>query len=790
MIRRGGRRRKSEPARTAPPDAPVAPLDGSRIRRQRDALLADTGLTGPAFCKAYTALADSWLAALLGHEAEVALVAVGGYGRGELCPGSDLDVILLHRGRKDVRSLAERVWYPLWDAGLKLGHAVRTVKEAVGLAASDLDSATALLDTRLVAGDPALAAELAERAGAQWRGRSTRWLKMLLENVADRHTRVGEVAFLLEPDLKEGRGGLRDVHTQRWAAAAGHILLADGELLDPAHETLLAVRVELHRRTGKASNRLLLQEQDGVAAALAMPDADALMARVATAARTIAWTGDETWDRIASSLRGPSGHSAPADRRLGPGLVLRDGLVELTREADPGDPSLILRAAAAAASAGTRLSRSALDRLAAEALGPGDDWPEEARLALVRLLGAGPAAVPVFEALDQLGLLVRVLPEWERVRSRPQRNAYHRFTVDRHLIEAAVEAAHLAGRVRRPDLLLVGALLHDIGKGYPGDHTDAGIEVVSEVAPRMGFSDKDVATLVSLVRHHLLLADVATRRDLADEATPAMVAAEVGDAGILELLWALTEADSLATGPAAWGPWKAGLVRQLVARTEPILAGEPPRAAPEPLPDGTAALLSRARTEGLVLEGQGSSVTLVAPDRPGLFCRVAGTLAVHGLDVLSARAWSTGEGQAVESFRVESVFGKAPDWAVLEADLRLVLAGRLSLEARLADRARDYAAAPRPAAASPARIQVTVDNDASESATVVEVRAPDRIGTLYRITKALAELDLDVRLAKVTTLGHEVVDAFYVVDVGGAKISDADHVRELERAVAAHLSGF
>jgi [protein-PII] uridylyltransferase len=344
--------------------------------------------------------------------------------------------------------------------------------------------------------------------------------------------------------------------------------------------------------------------------------------------------------------------------------------------------------------------------------------------------------------------------------------------------------------VRRPDLLLVAAFLHDIGKGYPGDHTHAGMEVVSEVAPRLGFSDKDVATLVSLVRHHLLLADVATRRDLADESTPAMVAAEVGDAGILELLWALTEADSLATGPAAWGPWKAGLVRQLVERTEPILAGEPPRAAPEPLPDGTAALLTRARTEGLVLDGQGSSVTLVAPDRPGLFCRVAGTLAVHGLDVLSARAWSTGDGQAVESFRVESVFGKPPDWAAVEADLRLVLAGRLSLEARLADRARDYAAAPRPAAASPARVQVTVDNDASESATVVEVRAPDRIGTLYRITKALAELDLDVRLAKVTTLGHEVVDAFYVVDVGGAKITDADHVRELERAVVAHLSLF
>jgi [protein-PII] uridylyltransferase len=753
--------------------------------------MADTALTGLAFCRAYAVRADTWLAGLLGDEPDVALVAMGGYGRAELAPGSDLDVVLLHRGRKDVRALAERVWYPLWDAGLKLGHAVRTVKEAIGLAGSDLNSATALLDARLVAGDAALAADLAERALAQWRGRSSRWLEVLLAEIAERHARSGEVAFLLEPDLKEGRGGLRDVHARNWAAAAGHIVLdRDDELLEPAHEALLAVRVELHRFTGKTSDRLSLQEQDGVAAALGLPDADDLMARVAGAARTIAWTGDETWERIASSLRGPSGRSGSADRHAGPGLVLRDGLVELAPGADLADPSIILRAAAAAATAGTRLSRPALDRLAAEAAVPGDPWPEEARLALVRLLGAGPAAVPVLEALDQRGLLVRVLPEWEPVRSRPQRNAYHRFTVDRHLVEAAVQAAGLAGRVRRPDLLLVAAFLHDIGKGYPGHHTDAGMEVVSRVAPRMGFSERDVAVLVALVQHHLLLADVATRRDLADESTPALVAAQVGDAGILELLWALTEADSLATGPAAWGPWKAGLVRQLVERTAPILAGELPRAAPEPLPDGTAELLARAGTEGLVLEARGPAVTLVAPDRPGLFCRVAGTLALHGLDVLSARAWSTSDGLAVESFRVESVFGRPPDWTMVEADLRQALAGRLSLEARLADRARDYATAPRPAAASPARIQVAVDNDASESATVIEVRAPDRIGTLYRITKALAELDLDVRLAKVATLGHEVVDAFYVVDAGGAKITDSDHVRELERAVVAHLSVF
>jgi len=770
-------------------------LAGKAIKADRDALFADPALHGRTFCRAYANRVDAWLTTLLGAEADVALVAVGGYGRAELAPGSDLDVLLLHKGRPakggtDVRELAERIWYPLWDAGLKLGHAVRTVKEALQLASNDLDTATALLDVRLVAGDSTLSDELARKAEAQWQSRSDRWLPVVGQAVADRHERAGEVAFLLEPDLKEGRGGLRDVHAQHWAEAARRILLeGDEAALAAAYGTLLDVRVALHRRTGKASDRLLLQEQDGIAADLGYSDADALMAEVAAAARTIAWTSDETWDRILSSVKGPRGRSAPADRHVGPGIVIRDKLVELTADADPAsDPTLVLRAAAAAAEAGLRLSRPAVDRLAAEATPLADPWPEEARLAFVRLLGAGQAAIPVIETLDQRGLMTRTLPEWEHVRNRPQRNAYHRFTVDRHLCEAAAEAARLASRVRRPDLLLVGALLHDIGKGHPGDHSEAGVNLVDKIGPRMGFPPDDVATIKALVRHHLLLAETATRRDLTDESTISAVAAAVGNQTTLELLGALTEADSLATGPAAWGTWKAGLIAELVERTIPVLAGQRPRTAPEPPPDGTVELIARAGLAGaLVLDGEGPLVTIVAPDRPGLFWRVAGTLALHGLDVVSARAWSSADGFAIERFRVQSLFGRAPDWPAVEADLNRVLAGKLSLEARLADRARAYANSPRPPSAAPARVEVAVDNEASDSATVIEVRAPDRIGTLYRITKALAELELDVRLAKVSSLGHEVVDAFYVVDQTGAKLTDEDHLREIQRGIAVHL---
>jgi [protein-PII] uridylyltransferase len=767
---------------------------------------SDPGLRGREFCRAYTAAADAWLAELFAAAGEstggsdgLALVAVGGYGRRDLCPRSDLDLLLLHRGKGDrvrLGRLAERLWYPIWDRGLKLGHAVRTVKEALALAGTDLNTATAQLDTRLIAGDPDLAAELARRAVDQWRATATRWLAALGRSVAERHEQAGEVAFLLEPDLKEGRGGLRDVHALRWAEAARRILFeGDDDTLAAAHDTVLEVRVELQRRTGKPGDRLLLQEQDAVAEALGDADADALMGRLSAAARTIAWTSDDAWERIGSSLQGPRGRVAAGDRPAGAGLILREGLVELAPGADPAtDPGLMLRAAAVAAQGRTRLGRHTLERLAAGTWpGPGDPWPDEARENLVALLGAGRTAIGVVEALDQKGLLVGLVPEWSAVRCQPQRNAYHRFTVDRHLCEAAANAAEHLDEVDRPDLLLVGTWLHDIGKGYVGrrgpDHTIAGEVVIEEVATRMGFPPDDVAVLVAMVRHHLLLADVATRRDLDDPATILAVANAVGDRGTLALLRVLTIADSLATGPAAWSPWKAGLIDELVDRVDRALAGDTSPGAPRFPTPAQLGTLERARAERrLVIDASGHAAIVAAPDRPGLFCQLAGVLALHGLDVLAARAWSIADGMAVEEFQVEPTFGRAPDWPAVEADALRVLAGDLSLEERLAARARQYAGRPGVRAASPPRTGVTVHSDASDTATVVEVRAPDRIGTLYRITRVLADLGLDIRHAKVATVGHEVVDAFYVVDETGAKV-DEDRTPTIEGALRIVLAG-
>jgi [protein-PII] uridylyltransferase len=759
----------------------------------RAALLADTGLQGRRFSDAYRKLTDAWLAQLCeraaGDRRDVALLAVGGYGRGELSPGSDLDVLLLHAPRTDVGELAERLWYPIWDAKVHLGHAVRTVKEALSLAADDLDTATALLDGRLIAGDRQLAEALYAGARASWTKRSRKWFGALKASLDERSARAGEVAFLLEPDLKLGRGGLRDVHTLRWAETARPVLFhGDADALDEAYEELFAVRVELQRASGqRGGDVLLLQDQDAVAAALGLADADVLMAKVAAAAKTIAWTVDDVWWRVEGSPK----RGADA-RSLAAGIVQQGGAIELTPDARPADdPTLVLRLAAAAAVNHTRIGRASLQRLADEAPLFPDPWPLGARGALVDLLRAGHWATAVIEALDHVGVWTRVLPEWEPVRSRPQRNAYHRYTVDRHLLETVANAAGLADRVERSDLLLVGALLHDLGKGYPGDHTDAGVELMLSLGPRLGFPAEDVAVLISLVRQHLLLPDVATRRDLDDPVTIDWVVAEVGTADTLELLAALTEADSLATGPSAWSGWKAELVDELVHRALHVMAGGSMLEVTRtdfPTPEQLAAL--RAGVTEVV--GSGDTLTVVAPDRPGLFSRVAGVLVLNGLDVLSAGALSSDTGMALEHFRVAPSFHAGElgiDWSRVRTDIEKALTGRLAIDARVSERARTYKPRRTRSTMKAEPPRVIFDESASASATVMEVHAPDGVGVLYRITRALADFDLDIRTAKVQTQGASVLDAFYLLDADGHRLTDPRHLAEVERAVLHALDG-
>jgi len=768
---------------------------------RRSDVIADSTLGGRALCSALSTATDELLVALFDDaasqrrvRARVALVAVGGYGRRELAPQSDVDALVLYEGRdaKGVDELASAVWYPLWDAGVRLGHGVRSVDEQLSLADGDIETATAMLSVRWLAGDDELADRVANDGLAQWRRRGRRWLGMLREQMAERRDRAGDVAFLLEPDLKDGRGGLRDVHALRWAADADLLVPpADVERVERCHDTLLAARVALHRVTGRPGDTLRLEDQDAVAVVAGAPSADALMADVAAAARSISWLADEAWER-------GSRHTVGAPRRLAQGIVELGGEIDLAPRADPAaDPVLVLRAAGAAARSGARIARSCLDRLSDD-LTPWDGpWPDGGRDELVALLLEGHRAIRVMETLEQRDLLVRLLPEWAPVRSRPQRNAYHRFTVDRHLWEAAANAADLAGRVGRPDLLVVGALLHDLGKGSPGDHTVAGMELISTIGERIGFDADDVATLVAMVEHHLLLPDVAVRRDLEDPATIAHVAGAVGSVERLELLHALTEADSLATGPAAWGRWKEQLVAELVARVHHVLAGgdvgdvagrafpdEPTRAA---MAAGDVAFTRQPDDER---DPAVERLTVVYPDVPGSFARVAGVLSLHGVDVLAALAapGSPGGGVADTADMAASQFRVLPppagvDWAALVSDLRRALAGELAIEARLAQRARTYRRRRATRAAPPGEPSVEFHDAASGDASVIEIRAPDRIGMLHRIAAAMNEVGLDIRHATVQTLGEEVVDTFYVRNRAGSPVTDPFHRAEVERAV-------
>ncbi len=822
--------------RTTPEQRPGARAEQTSAREARYAaarlaLLDEEDRPGPSRRGRLAELTDDWLAALFadaGGRGGIALVAVGGYGRGELSPRSDLDLLLLHdgsAGSAEIAALADRLWYPVWDLGLALDHSVRTPAEARKAAADDLKVQLGLLDARHIAGDPALTAALRTAVLGDWRAAAPRRLPELHQLCLERAHRQGELSYLLEPDLKEAHGGLRDATVLR-AVAASWVADAPREGLAEARTMLLDTRDALHLVTGRATDRLSLQEQDQVAQRLGLLDADTLLRHVYEAARTVAYAGDVTWREVERVLRSrsapqrrrgllgrgrPQPAAAPERTPLAEGVVEHEGEAVLARTARPEhDPVLPLRAAAAAAQAGLPISLHAVRRLASAAGPLPVPWPAEAREQLVTLLGSGEAAVPVWEAMEAEGLISRLIPDWERVRCRPQRNPVHRWTVDRHLVETAVQASGMTRRVGRPDLLLIAALLHDIGKGWPGDHSAAGEVIARDVAARLGFGRTDTATLALLVRHHLLLIETATRRDLDDPATVESVAAAVGSLEALELLHALTEADALATGPAAWSAWRASLVADLVKRVGGALAGEgtPAFATREPSAEEERLAVEAARLGALVLalhtqaepagtdqdgtEPVGVELLLAVPDRPGLLPAAAGVLALHRLTVRAAdlrTADPIGAGPVtLLSWRVAAEYGALPDSTRLRSDFTRAFEGSLDIESRLAEREAAY---PRRRGAPAPPPRVTVAPGSSETATVIEVRAHDAPGLLHRIGRALEDAaGVSVRSARISTLGANAVDAFYVVGEDGKPLSDVratEVAREVEAALAAHF---
>ena len=728
------------------------------------------------------------------HVHGIALAAVGGYGRGELSPGSDLDILLVHNGQlspNELLTFVNALLYPIWDGTTSnpdiprsVDHSVRTRAETREAARADIKVAMGLLDIRLVCGDPNLVASVQHDAIDDWRKDSRKRLPQLRESMVQRHARSGELAYLLEPDLKVARGGLRDITALRAIALSGAVEVSL-ERISKAESILNNIREALHGYSGKSRDRLLFREQDKVALELGYLDADALMSDIAQSARDIDYLMELTWHRL--DHRGKDGFGRilhrPRTTSLARGISVAHQEVVIDAGAfGVNDPALGLRAAASAAQIGLPLSLDSCVALAHSGAPLPTPWPRQAREDLVALIGAGSAMVKVWEALDQEGLITAWLPEWAAVRSLPQRNVLHRHTVDRHMVETAVHAAALTRRVHRPDLLLVAALFHDIGKGSSEDHSTRGAALIKPLALRIGFSEEDTHTLTLLVEHHLLLSATATRRDLDDPATIASVLAVISDIETLELLHALSIADGEATGSAAWSTWKATLVADLVARVRAAMTGT--TLAQQPELDAVQrgfAEIGALRVAVAVRESD-YAIEIIAPDRPGLLSIVAGVLNVARLDVRSARTKSHGISAVMEWIVNLDPHAPIPTAEKLHQDLDLALRGQSDLERRIQERVDSYSKRPTIPVPPP---EVEAFTSASADATVFEVRSHDMPGLLFRIGDAITRCRVDIRSAIVTTLGAEAIDTLYVTEIAGGALSKdrADEVADRLRGM-------
>ncbi len=710
-------------------------------------------------------------------ETGVALVAVGGYGREELAPYSDLDVVLVHEADLQVGEWAAWIWYPLWDSGANVDHAVRSAPEVLEQAAADLKVALGMLDIRHLAGDPNLTLRLRTALLAAWRRDAKQRLPELHELVRNRGRLLGELAHDSVPDLKEATGGLRDATVLKALVATWLVDVPHSEL-ESCRQALLDVRDALHEVAGRGTDRVTPEYWSDLAPLLALPDGTAVQRYTRGLGRRLTHLSRLTWRRVDSVLRRPAKN--PASRRpqltsIGGGLAVAYEEIVLDAGARPSaDPTLLLRAAAEAAERDLVLEPTTAARLVAEVPPLPDPWPAEARDLLVRLLAAGRGLLPVWETLDEIGAVSTFLPEWERVRLLPHASVVHRFTVDRHMVETCIEASALIRRVARPDVLVVAALLHDIGKGQLTEHCVAGEPLAREIARRMGFDHRETELLAGLVRWHLLLPETATTRDPEDPATVEHVLKHVVDREQLELLATLTEADARATSEKAWTTWRASLIRDLVRRVAAELANFPVvddvRHGVE-VPDAVRAVPGEVAVT-VTEEGDGSTVTVMSADRVGLLADAAGMLALQRVSVRAARAWVDGD----VGVSVWQVGRTGLDASVLRERLVLIAGGRLDPAARLG-RADAAALAPT----------VTVRPEASDRATVIEVRAADRPGVVYLVCSALAQLGLTVASAHVDTLGPQAVDVFYVQEADAGALGDT-RAAEAAHAVRAALT--
>ena len=864
-------------------------LDHGRaeVRRRFDA-----GAAGPTTATQTAALVDRILECLFeftsrhvhrtssppGDE-RLALVAVGGYGRGEMAPYSDVDLMFLHPRRQTAWSerVAEYLLYLLWDMGLKVGHASRSLDEAVRLAQRDMSIRTALLEARFIAGEAALYQELRQRfARDVVAGSAPEFVQAKLAERKARHHRFGDSRYLVEPNVKEGKGGLRDLHmlfwiakylygTERTADLVGHDVLTPSELrrFVKAESFLWTVRCQLHDWAGRAEERLTFDAQPEIGRRLHYTDhagtrgVERFMKHYHLVAKDV---GDLT--RVFCAALEDQHKRKPlwrlptlGLRRAGvAGFRIGGGRLDVTRDdVFAADPVNLLRLFHLADRRGLDIHPHALRlippnlkhidaRLRADA---------EANRLFLEVLTSRNDPETALRRMNEAGVFGRFIPDFGRIVAQMQYDMYHVYTVDEHSIRAIgilsrIERGELADehplaselihKLRSRRVLYLALLLHDIAKGRAGEHSEIGAAIARKLAPRLGLSGEEAETVSWLVRHHLVMSHVAFKRDLQDPKTVADFAALVQGRERLRLLLVLTVADIRAVGPGRWNGWKGQLLRELYSRSEAALTGGDGVVGPaERLGTAQAALRARladwsdracaahfarlatpywlsletaslerqarlvrradAARQSLALDVHidrfraASELTVYTADEPGLFARVAGAMAISGANVVDARIFTTADGMALDTFWVQdadrSAFAEPRRLATLRATIGRSLQGAIKLDRALARRA-GVAERTRLFTVEPG---VLIDNDASQSHSVIEVNGRDRAGLLYDVALALAGLDLGIANAHITTFGERAVDVFYVTDRNGRKLTHGRRMAAVRKRLLGALGG-
>lgn len=803
------------------------PAPTERFVALRDAAVATRlGDGGRDLCAALTAALDTVIAELAAPLAgePLAVVAVGGYGRGEQCLFSDVDVMLLHEGA-DLDLATHSVLYPLWDAKLKVGHSVRTGREAAAAAGEDFETLTSMLTMRRVAGDASLVTSLESRLAQIVQGRPL--ASTLAEHEWGR--RRLDPFPVMAADLKEGRGALRTFQGFLWERRRAQLVWdrSEAPTLEEAaaYGDLLSVRNALHAVAGSASDVFVADVREAAAEWLGW-DLFEVASRVC---RSLA-VGDRLAERRWPDLVGGRGDPMVA---LGRGVFGRitSRFRRSAPSGQPADTPLGLAVRAAARPEGVWLDTVETERIRSDTAGR---WTEADRRAFVRLLAAGERGRAAWSLLDELGWVDRHLPEWAAVRHLPQLAAFHDHPVDAHLWRTVDEmqqlatssgrAGELADAVGSTEELMLAAFFHDIGKGRGGDHSDVGADLANRALHRLGFGPATTAVVTAAVRHHLLLSETATRRDLDDPQVIAGIADVAGDLRTLQVLYLLSMADAMATGTSTWSSWKAALLGRLYEAASAMLGvvgpPEPDKieavldAASRRLPadvveEHLAAmsaeylatvpademvwhldLLSQTQADaGLdVRAGDGyDRVLVVGADRTGFLGAVAAVFAGQGVSIVGARLFTRSDGTAIDEFQVVDDRTGGPvaseRWQRIERDLVDAVRGALDTDALLASRARVYQNGLR----RPGPAAVTLPEGASSRYTVVEVRCPDRIGRLAEIAAALYGAGLDIGLARLDTRASEVIDTFHVRR-NGHPIRDPDEQQELIAELEAALS--